>query len=128
MRAFGHYLRASLHFAPARLTFRQSRIERVWWCDHLVKSPELKALTYTLDVAITLSETVLSLLPSDEVEATVLVNEILEQALLLNSEPPEHRLENRSDVQADLDLAREQIQTGRTVSHEEVLRWNSQHR
>lgn len=79
-------------------------------------------------MAITLSETVMSLLPADEAEATAMVNEILEQALMLNAEPLEHRLENRPDVQADLDIARQQIRIGRTVSHEEVLRWNSQHR
>lgn len=79
-------------------------------------------------MAIVLSETVLSLLPHDEAEATALVNEILEQALIFQSEPPEHRLEQRPDVQADLNLARLQIRNGDVVSHQEVLLWNSRHR
>ena len=126
---------------PLRSTIWNSNRSRFLCCDRIAAPQqqrsreenggdvrEASSLDYNRIVTITFSETVLSLLPSDDAEATVLVNEILEQALLIRSEPSAHRLENRPDIQADLDLARNQIRAGRTVPHEKVVDWNIRHR
>ncbi len=77
-------------------------------------------------MSITISPSILRRLPSDNEEASALVNEILEQALALGD--PQQDLENRPDLQASLQTARDQIRAGNTVSHRDVLRWNNGHR
>ena len=72
---------------------------------------------------ITLSERVLRRLPQDENEANVLVNEILEQALLAENESPEDKLENRPDWQEKIARSRQQWIDSDVVTHEDVLSW-----
>jgi len=72
---------------------------------------------------VTINEDIANRLPADEADATTLVNEILEQALLARHEPPEQRLENRPDWQEMIRESRQQWAEGNVVPHDEVVDW-----
>ena len=79
-------------------------------------------------MTVTLSEHLVPLLPSNADEASLVVNEIVEQFFLSQEEPDDQKLENRPDWQAGIERGRQDRTKGRVVSHEEVMLWHRNHR
>lgn len=73
-------------------------------------------------------EEVRSHFPEDQDLANQLVTEMVRALLIRHNEPPEMKLENRPDWQAEIDQGIQEIRTGKGISHEEHLAWIRQHK
>jgi predicted transcriptional regulator len=82
-------------------------------------------------VEFSLSERTVEMLQAESKEAKLtpddLADEILSQALLARSEPPEHKLANRPDWQAALERSRAALMRGEVFEHGDVLKWHNSH-
>lgn len=67
-------------------------------------------------------------LPNDPILAAAVAQEILRNAVAIQHQPAQEKLENRPDWQRKIQHAREQIARGEVISDEDHLEWKRRQR